>query len=593
VQPRPAWKIYLNVLSQERAYYITGALTLAATTALASILPMILRAIIREIERAQTQGAAALPPTVTSLSLWLLGAALLMAGVRVISRLALLGGGRRVGLRLRSAAFARLMLLGAPFYARHSTGDLSSRLTSDVTVVQSVCGPGLMYFTNAILIYASCLACMLSIDLRLSLIVFLPYPFLLAGVAWAAEHVKRHSKLAQEATGRLTSSAHETLTGISVVKGLTIEDQRISHFRAANDEALRENIAQGFQRALIQLAIGLASGATVLVVLWFGGKAVVAGTLQIADFVAFLSYVGLLVQPTVYFGWVVSLLARGGPALERVQELIDAPEEITDPPNGYAGPMSGALSIRQLSYSYPSPETSQQRRAAITNLSLELPAGQSLGLFGKVGSGKSTLLRLLNRLLESSPGSIAIDGHPIETWSLDALRKGAVIVPQDGQLFSLSLRENIALGRPEASDDEILSALELAGFVSDLDQLPAGLDTLVGERGVMLSGGQRQRVALARALLMNPRILLLDDSFSMIDLETAAGIMSRLSENSQNQTIIHSAHRTASLLDCHEILVLERGELAERGSPQSLLASGGIFAQAHERQAAQARLEQV
>ena len=580
-----------------RWHYVGGALLLMVSMILTCSLPWLIRGAVAMLEGARVAGdtAAVEDAALRSQGLLIMGVALLMAAFRVGSRLCFLSASRRCAQRLRVESLGRLVELSPRFYARLSTGDLVSRLTSDVGVCQGVCGPGAMYFCQAGFLYVGSLAFMSAIDPGLTLILFLPYPLLIVAVGFAARRVKSLSALSQVAMGRLTTCVQETLAGITVVKAFATEGREAERFATENEGLLKHNMSQAIWRGVIGLAIGLGSGLASLVVLWSGGLDVVRGELAFADFVAFFGYMGLLIQPTVYLGWMTNLLARGGPAMERVQELRRARRGIESPESGaHDAPLQGRLEFRELSYRYPSPNAAlADRRAALQGVSGVVESGRSLGLFGAVGSGKSTLLKAIPRLIELPEESLLVDGVAVEGWSLEALRGGMGYVPQDGAMFSLSLAENIALGRPDASRDELLEVCRLACLEADLERLPQGLDTLIGERGVMLSGGQRQRAAIARALLVMPRVVLLDDALSMVDAETASLILDNLGGALAGLTVVIAAHRTATLLRCDELMVLDEGRVIERGAPASLLSRGGLFARAHERQRLQDRLEEA
>lgn len=597
-QKSSQWRVYLDLMGRFRVRYLFGIACLILTIFFTCAMPWLLRSLIRSLDNARAiDEAAKVPDHVYDMALWIIVTAILMAITRIGSRIGFLGGGRNVGNLLREQAFRHLVKLAPSFYARMSTGDLISRLTSDINVCQGVCGPGILYAFSGTFLYIGSLIFMSFINLKMTLLIFLPYPFLIVAVNRAASYVKQHSLLSQQAAGRLTARAQETLAGIVVVKGFVMEKRQEERFIAANQEVLDHNMSQVIGRGLIQLFIGLASGLASLIVLWVGGLAIARGELEFADFVAFFGYMGLLVQPTVYLGWVTSTLARGGPALERVRELIEAPLTLTEVPEPHEEEMKGAIDVCSLSYRYPSQGADNElktgeRRPALIDVSVSVKAGGVLGLFGRVGSGKSTLLRALPRLLELDPGTVLVDGVPVENWSLDALRKPIGYVPQDGALFSMTLAQNITLDRQGMDKDQLERVLNISRLGQDIDQFPQGLETLVGERGVTLSGGQRQRTAIARALYLNPKIVLFDDALSMIDAETATEILRGLKEALSGLTVVVAAHRAATLLQADEILVLDEGKVVERGSPEELLQTGGLFAEAHERQRLQEQLEQ-
>lgn len=593
------FRTYMELMGQFRGRYLFGAALLLVTVLLNCTLPWLLRSLIAQLEAAGASDGRleTVPPGVQQTALVIIATAILMSLVRVGSRITILGGGRKVGVLLSDRCFQSLLDQSPSFFAKYSTGELVSRLTSDVSLCKGVCGPGILYALNALFLYLGSVSFMLYLNWRLTLAILLPMPFLLWAVKRASFRVREHSKNAQEAMAGLTTRVQETLAGMMVIKGFVMEHRERERFAERNQEVLTENVQQSLHRGWVQFYIGLATGLGSLAVLGYGGTLVTQKQLSFADFVAFFGYMGLLIQPTVYLGWVLSTFARGGPALERVLEITEHPRSLKDPEIAHERAVEGRIRFKQFSYRYPrarARDQQQQRRAALIDINIELPKGGRLGLFGRVGSGKSTLLKALPRLLETDPKTVFVDDVPLEQWSQEALREGIGYVPQDGYLFSTTLRANIALGREQVSAEEMTQVLQWAALEKDLDQLDQGLETLLGERGVTLSGGQRQRVAIARALMVKPKILLLDDALSMVDAETSSQILTNLQQAADSLTVVVAAHRTATLLDTDEIIVLEQGRIIERGAPQELLERpGSVFAEAHEHQRLQDSLKDV
>ena len=381
-----------------------------------------------------------------------------------------------------------------------------------------------------------------------------------------------------------------------MIKTLGIEDADFARFSARCEDFRRLNLRTTRLRALLIAAMMGLTGLSTVLVLGLGGERVAAGTMSLGDFGVLLTYLVWLAAPTRVLGFVISSLRRGTAAYGRMREILDsavALRQEREPAGGPATLERGDLSLRGLSVVYPPfseqphlagslpPEhigsEADVERRVLDEIELEVPAGTTLGVVGHTGSGKSTLARVLARQLEVEPGQVFLDDVDINDYSLDELRSKTGYVPQDAFLFSESLRANVALGEPDASDEAILAALDAAQLGKDLDQLPRGLDTVIGERGVNLSGGQRQRTALARVLLLAPRLLILDDTLSAVDTQTADAILEHLRPFAAERTTVLVAHRLSSLCHADQIIVLEGGRIVERGTHAQLLALGGSY----------------
>lgn len=352
-------------------------------------------------------------------------------------------------------------------------------------------------------------------------------------------------------------------------------------FAEDNLEYIRLNMALvrvwGVFRPLIGLLAGLGTG----IVLWFGGRAVLTASISLGDFVAFTSYLGMLIWPMMALGWIVNLLQRGAASMGRIQVLFSAQPDIKSPPRPKPFPRSHRIELRKLSFAYPGEE-----RPVLREISVTVEEGMTLGIVGLTGSGKSTLVRLIPRLYDPPPGTLLLGGVDIRELNLTELRGAIGMVPQDVFLFSATLRENIAFGRPEATDEEVWQAARLAGLAEEIASFPDGLDTLVGERGIALSGGQRQRVGIARALILDPPILILDDVLSSVDARVEEEILGNLKGVLARRTAIVVAHRISAVRDADWIIVLQDGEILEQGDHRRLVAQGGLYARLHELQQA-------
>lgn len=582
---------YAELLRPYRSRYLAGFGLLVLTNLLVLAVPLLIKLAVDNFEAVQA-GELAKEDAYLAVGVMAI-VALAMLVARAASRIVILTTGRHLGRDLKTRLYDALLRASPSFYARHQTGDLMSRCTSDLQLLQAVGSPGILYTLEGSLIMIMALPLMFSVSPLLAVLVLIPYPLLAIVTMVSATKVKGFARRAQEAMAELTTHLQETLEGMTVVKAFTLEDHRTERFEVANDRFLVERMKEAATAGAISVTAVVAAGFGICVILYFGGQEVANKNLSYGDLALFLTLNAQILRPTIYLGWVLSLGQRALAGLDRIDEVLHAPDTLAVPgvPDG-RGEIRGALDVAKLSFRYPAASEDAERRLALEDVSFSLPAGGFLGITGRIGSGKSTLLRAIPRFANSPAETIRVDGVPIERWDLADLRRGIGYVPQDGAVFSLTLGENVAYGRPDATSAEILDAASAAELAKDLDQLEAGLETMVGERGVTLSGGQRQRLAIARAILIQPRVLLLDDALSMVDSETAVAILAHLRRVLPDATLVVTAHRTATLLGADQLLILERGRVVERGLPHELLEdSESRFAKLHERQRLQAELE--
>lgn len=588
----PALARYVALLRPYRRQYVAGLVLLGLTNGLNLLVPWLVKVAVDALAR--EHGVANPAPPVRGLEepgdvlVALVVVGVLLTAVRTGSRLTILGAGRTLARDLRNRLFDRVLAAPPSFFSRFPTGELMSRAIGDVGVLQSVAAPGVLYAFNALFMLAIAAPWLVTVEAGLAGLVLAPFP-VLAFLTWRlAERIRTATTEGQKAMAELTRAAQETLAGVEVVKAFVLEQRQAERFARANDRYLDRSLRESTLRLAVGTLSGLAGAASTTAILWVGGSRVAEGRMSHGDLALFLTVLALVLRPVVLFGWILGLVQRGLAALDRLDE-VSAGELQVVAAGAHRGPVVGEVELRDLTFRFPGDAA---RRPALEQVSLRVPAGRSLGLTGRIGSGKSTLLEAIPGFLEAHAGQVLVDGVPVEAWDPAALRAGIGWVPQDGYVFSMSIAENEALGRPDAPPAELEAAARTAELARDLDQLPEGLDTLVGERGVMLSGGQRQRLAIARALVVKPRILLLDDALSMVDAATAAAILTNLRRELPATTVLVAAHRTSTLLGCDEVAVLERGRVVERGPPAELLArEGGLFRALHERQRLQADLE--
>jgi ATP-binding cassette subfamily B protein len=471
-----------------------------------------------------------------------------------------------------------------------------SRATNDLNAVRTMIGPALMYSASTVLVFAVAIALMWSIDGRLTLIALLPLPLVSISVKYFGSAIHKRFEAIQAQLSDLSAVVQETLAGVRVVRAYNQEPYETERFRAANQEYVRRNRVlirlQGMFYPSLTLFLGLGS----LLVLWVGSREVIRGRITIGEFVAFNSYLVMLSWPMIAFGWVTNMLQRGMASWKRMLEVLDATPSIDDrhvTAAGRAAALAGAIEVRDLVFTYPGAD-----RPVLDHVSLRIEAGQTVAFVGSTGSGKSTLINLLPRLHEPPAGTVFLDGIDVRTIPLATLRGAIGFVPQEPFLFSDTIAENIAFGvqfapqgihggglpDPVDLDRRMQEAAGIARLDKDIESFPQGYQTAVGERGITLSGGQKQRTALARALMVDPRVLILDDALSAVDTYTEEEILSRLRGVMRQRTSIIVAHRISTVRDADMIFVLERGRIAERGRHDELVAHGGLYATLYKRQ---------
>ena len=509
---------------------------------------------------------------------------LVKGGFSFLTRQTIIVMSRLVEYDLKRDIYGHYQVLDSSFYKRHDTGDLMNRISEDVSHVRMYLGPAIMYSMNLVVLVALVVTVMLSIDPVLTLFALLPLPFMSLGIYFISANIHRKSDARQKAQSRVSSFVQQHIAGIRVLKSFNRERDAAKRF---DDETAAYKVrvldlvkVEAMFMPLIVLLVGLSTILTIYV----GGQRVVGGHLELGHIFQFVFYVNLLTWPFASVGWVTSLVQKAEASMNRILDFLDTTPAVTSPDTG--GRRDGlsaspALEFDRVSWTYP--DTGIQ---ALNNVSFTLQAGETLGITGRTGSGKSTVLQLAMRMMDPQEGRISLDDTPLPEWELDAMKQDLGYVPQDVFLFSDSIGRNIAFGQGDADDQKVRQAAHDAGVREDIEGFEHGFDTMLGERGVNLSGGQKQRISIARALVKTPRILFLDDCLSAVDTETEDAILAAIEKQEASCTLMVS-HRLASLRNADRILVMDEGEIVESGTPDELLAAGGLYTTMFEQQKAE------
>ena len=567
---------------QHRWRLVIGLATLLVVDGLQLIIPQVIKWTIDDLTRGGIVRA-----DLIKYGLYIAGIALLIGFFRYFWRLMILGTARRIEEALRNHLFSHLQTLSLSFFQETKTGDLMAHATNDIDAVRMAVGMGLVAITDTVVLGVWSIVFMILIDPRLTLFAIVPMPFIALVTTRFSRLVHYRFESVQACFSGLTERVRESLAGIRVVKAFAQEEKEKAKLGHIGEEYVGKNLrlikVWGMFFPLIMLLANLGT----VIVLWLGGRETIVGTITAGDFVAFMTYLGILTWPMMALGWVINLIQRGSASMGRINKILNTQPEIADLPS--VRPISkleGKIEFRDLTFSYKLglPPT-------LKGISFEANPGEFVAIVGRTGTGKTTLCNLISRLFGPPNDHLFVDGQEIRAIPLKALRGSIGYIPQDTFLFSSTIRENIAFGNPEASEGEVAKAVRIAQIDEDIRSFPMGIETVIGEKGVTLSGGQKQRIAIARAILLNPQIMILDDALSSVDTQTEERIWNGLREILEGKTRIVVSHRLSSIKEADRIIVLDDGEIKEMGDHASLLSTGGIYAEIYRRQQIEEELD--
>jgi len=562
-----SFQLILPYFRKNRRVIITGIACLILVDFLQLIIPRIIKWAIDDLTTVSIS-----PDGLLMYALYILGIAIAMGGFRYLWRRCLIGMSREVEEGLRNQLFFHLQTLSATYFDHVKTGDLMAHATNDIQHIRM--GVGMVALTDAIIMGAAAIGFMAYIHVQLTLYVLIPMPFIVMGTRFFSKKMHQRYQDVQAAFSDLTEAVRERFAGIRIVKAHHSELLETSRVDAISREYIRQNIRLVKITSSLFPMMMFFSNISLAIILFLGGRNTIMAQITPGDFVAFISYLGLLTWPMMAMGWVTNLIQRGKASLDRINRIMERLPDIADNKSAtLAQNLFGELKFEQVGFSYHA-----NLQPALDRIHFTLAPGKFLGIAGPPGSGKTTLLNLIPRLYDVTQGRIGLNQTDIREWPLAALRSQMALMPQEPFLFAGTVRDNIAFGDPRHSDADILQAARNAALYDTIQAFPHGLDTVVGEKGVILSGGQKQRIALARCLIQSPALLILDDPISQVDTETGNIILKNLRTTAGASTLIIVSHRLSVLKPADFILVLDQGRIRESGTHSELMASNAYYA---------------
>ena len=557
----------------EKRRYLVGIVALVLVSVLNLIPPMVMGRVIDAI----TSGRLTQDDLLLHL-FYLLLAAFGMYYLRYVWRMYILGTSYRLGQIMRSRLFEHFTKMSPAFYQSYRTGDLMAHATNDINALTRLAGGGVMMAVDAsITALVTLLTMLFSISWQMTLVAILPLPFMAYGTSRLGRKTHKAFGESQAAFSELNNKVQESVSGIKVTKSFGYQSDELASFQEVNDLTFQKNLQTMKYDSLFDPMVLLFVGSSYALTLLVGAFMVQAGQVTVGNLVTFISYLDMLVWPLMAIGFLFNITQRGKVSYQRIESLLSQESPVKDPESPLEGIENGRLDYAIDSFAFEDEET-------LRDLHFSLEKGQTLGLVGQTGSGKTALIKLLLREYDVDRGAIYLNGHDIRDYRLADLRSLMGYVPQDQFLFASSILENICFGNPDLPFSAVEEATQLAQVYQDIQDMPEGFYTVIGEKGVSLSGGQKQRLAMSRAMILNPDILILDDSLSAVDAKTEFAIIDNLKETRKDKTTIITAHRLSAVVHADLILVMQNGRIIERGTHEDLLALDGWYAQTYQSQ---------
>jgi ATP-binding cassette subfamily B protein len=523
-------------------------------------------------------------------SLMIVGASLFAGIFRFMIRQTIIVVSREIEYDLRGDFWKHIQLLPLRYFQNTSTGNIMAHATNDINAVRMFIGPAVMYSIDTSVRLIMVLILMLSLNTSLTIYALLPLPLLSILVYKVGKLIHSKFTVIQEKFATLTTLAQENFSGIRVIKSYVREESEMKRYAEHSKDYLKKNMNLVKTQALIMPILFLITGLSIIIVIWLGGTKVINGELTIGEITAFIVYLGILIWPMIAFGWVINIIQQAEASMKRLNKIFSEPYEITETErtNYSVKDIKGNIEFRNVSFRY-----NDHSPYILKNINLKISAGSTLAIMGYTGSGKTSMVNLIPRLYDCSDGEVLVDDLNVKEIPLNVLRPNIGLVQQESFLFSDTILNNISYGRREIDESLVDKVAEIAQFDKDIQEFPLKYETIIGERGITFSGGQKQRACLARALAIDPKILILDDSFSAVDTSTEEAILNNLKNFMRERTSIIISHRISTVKDADKIIVLSESKIAEEGTHEELVAKGGIYADLHYKQLLEQELEEI
>ena len=561
-----------------------GILFILISNAATVYLPILLKDSINELQKQTTS------QVLLKYALLIVGTSIVAGIFRYLIRQTIIVVSRKIEYDLRGDFWEHIQKLPLRYFQNNSTGNIMAHATNDINAVRMFIGPSVMYSIDTSIRLVIVIAIMISINFSLTVYSLLPLPVLSYGVYRIGKLIHEKYAKIQENFSQLTTRAQENFSGIRVIKSYVREENEIKSWNELSKEYLRKNMNLVRVQAIIMPILYMITGISIIVVIWIGGGKVISGEINLGEIAAFLMYLGILIWPMIAFGWVMNIIQQGEASMKRLNKIFREPYEIEDSTvSDYSiKELKGEIELKNVSFKY-----SESSPEVLKDINLKIPVGSTLAIVGHTGSGKTSLINLIPRLYEANSGDIFIDGKNVKDIPLDVLRTNIAVVQQESFLFSDSIYGNISYGLKDIDKQRVQEVSRIANFDKDVESFPNGYETIVGERGITFSGGQKQRASLARALATDPKVLILDDSFSAVDTHTEEEILKNLKEFMEDRTSIIISHRISTVKDADKIIVLSDGMIAEEGTHEELVGLNGIYADLHYKQLLEKELEEL